>query len=260
MQNNAKLISKGARMLMWSMLVAVIGSVVSGIVLVYMLLIKLIPYLSFSSNYYINSTSYLNTTSTLPPSTVPTLISGIAGVLYIVIGIAVVFGVVELVFQWMGWSSLKTADSRYAIGRRGLILVVVGAVFALVSFMALLPELTSAVLQGSSALTSVLPLIAGIGILSFVGAILIIVGVIMLYIGLWRLGSSYNNRMIKVSIILVIVDVVLSAIFGVLLPAVTSVASLLGIASTILLIIGLHRVSAAASSQATSNASEVSPQ
>lgn len=259
MQDSGLLVSRGTRMLMWSMIVAVIGSIVSGAVLIYMILRGLASYFlpgsigtttSVLNTTYLNSTTYIvNSTVTTVPSNIGRIISSISGALYVVIGIAVVFGVAELALQWIGWSSLRAADSRYSIGRTGVALIAAGAALSLASLAAILevlPGLLSSISQAPGAAVSVLPVIAGAGILSFAGAVLAIAGVVMLYVGLWRLGSAYNNWLIKASIILVIAEVVGSALVGALDPVALFALSFLGIASAVMMIVGLHEVSVAA--------------
>lgn len=261
MQDKGELVSRGARMLMWSMIVAIVGSIASGAVMVYMVVRNMIPYFlqgtmgttttSYINTTYLNSTSYmLNSTSITVPGNVGRVILSITGVLYAAIAVATVFGMAELALQWIGWSSLRVADSRYSIGRTGVALSIAGVVLGVASLAAILDVLQSLTSSLSSqapgAVAPELPIIAGAGLLSFIGGALAIAGMVMVYIGLWRLASAYSSSMIKASIVLVVVMVLASLVLGVLYPLATFAISLLGIASTVLLIVGLHQVSVSA--------------
>jgi hypothetical protein len=233
-------VSGGAKALMWSMIVELVGGVV-GIV-----------------GGAAVTFAIMSPVACVPPCPAqhppPTLSA--AALQYAVLAflaIVAAFGAASLALQWIGWSRLRDADRhRYGIGRTGLVLVIVGFVMVLaasaVLYSALLPmvagyaspEMPSVPPPG--ALESALGSGAAAGGLLLLGAALAVAGSIAVWVGLWRLDEDHGNGTVRAAIFLEIVAVAVAVLSSISYAA-ALVASALAFISYVLMILGLHGIS-----------------
>lgn len=116
---------------------------------------------------------------------------GSASGLLLTAGIAIIGGVlliIALIMALLGIVELKNADKRYSIGYYGVIVQLVGAVLAIILA------------------------VVGFSVISIFGYLLILIGAIMIMIMFWRLGTAYNDTLIKVGGILYLIVAPLGAI------------------------------------------------
>ena len=231
--------SGGAKALMWSMIVGLVGGVVgivggAAVTLAIMSPVACVP--------------------PCPAQHPPTLsATALQYAVLAFLAIVAAFGAASLALQWIGWSRLRDADRhRYGIGRTGLVLVIVGFVMVLaasaVLYSALLPmvagyaspEMPSVPPPG--ALESALGSGAAAGGLLLLGAALVVAGYIAVWVGLWRLDEDHGNGTVRAAIILEIVAAAVAALSSISYAAVL-VASALAFISYVLMILGLHGIS-----------------
>ncbi|MGC8970441.1 MAG: hypothetical protein ACP5LG_07835, partial [Conexivisphaera sp.] len=116
-----ELVSSGARALLWSMLVGLIGGVIA-----------LMAGAALAVGTYLSAglgSSYFGQ-QPIPPDLLSHIYPALAAV-----GISAVVGVVVLVLQWIGWSRLRDADRfRYGIGRTGIVLLTIGIVLLVAAY------------------------------------------------------------------------------------------------------------------------------
>jgi hypothetical protein len=111
----------------------------------------------------------------------PALIASL-GALAILIVAAIVLGIASFVYLFMATGALRKANERYGIGRKGMILILVGLI--LFSFSLILALFAAA----TGASEEIALLIVGIiGLLWIIAAVLLLIGVILFGIMLLRL-------------------------------------------------------------------------
>jgi hypothetical protein len=177
-----ELVSGGARMLMWSFLLPLVGTAASAPFILWIW--SQIPYL---------------------------MIYGGHGPLWTLGGamaatdlISLAFAAASLALQWIGWSRLRDADRhRYGIGRTGLVLEVIGLILVIAVFIPISVAISAAGPQ-PWALG-----LAGAGAVAL-GGILELAGFIMVLVGLWRLDEDHGVGYIKASIATLIATVIVA--------------------------------------------------
>jgi uncharacterized membrane protein len=114
--------------------------------------------------------------------------------------IAFVLVLVAIYYLWRGFTSLKEYDfSKYSIGLTGLKLYFAGVILILLALIILIPAAAGALGAWAA--------VAGLAV---IGALLDIIGAIMVAIALWRLGDEPGGGLIKAGVILWILGILLS--------------------------------------------------
>jgi len=247
-------VSGGARALMWSMILELVGGVVGIVGAAAAALAFTLP------------------AACVPPCPAqhpPTPPAALQYAMLAFLVILVAFGVASLALQWIGWSRLRDADRhRYGIGRTGLVLVIVGFVIALAAFAvlysALFPIVAGYASSGvppippTGALGSALGPVAAAAGLLLLGAALALAGSIAVWVGLWRLDEDHGSGAVRAAIILEIVAVAVAALSFISYAA-ALVASALAFISYVLMILGLHGISVRAAPRGPGRASVAPP-
>jgi uncharacterized membrane protein len=128
-----------------------------------------------------------------------------------------VISIITLIYMRSGFSILASANSKYGLGKIGALLQMIGAIFFIIAAGLFISSLVAAASTSSTSAiaalgTGIAGTFASAGLYA-VGAILSFVGVIMLVVAFFRIGSEYNNTAIKVGAIFYI----LFAVIGVIL-------------------------------------------
>jgi len=232
------LISKGARMLMWSLIISLVGGAVS---------------MAAMAAIMFSSVAAIPATGVTPPVT-SQFISSLSSAMAASAVAAAVFGAVMLVLQWIGWSRLRDADRyRYGIGRTGLVLLIVGFVLVMVAeavmLTAMMPVLASYLSSGMPpyltspyGLAGMMGYAVAVGGITIIGSVLAVAGTVMTWIGLWRLDVDHGTGLLRASIIIEIVAIAITSLV-VVAQMILLATVVLAFISYILMIVGLHRVS-----------------
>ncbi|MGC8696735.1 MAG: DUF973 family protein [Conexivisphaera sp.] len=234
-----ELVSSGARALLWSMLVGLIGGVIA-----------LMAGAALAVGTYLSAglgSSYFGQ-QPIPPD----LLSHIYPALAAIVGISAVVGVVVLVLQWIGWSRLRDADRfRYGIGRTGIVLLTIGFVLLVATYAVALVTIFPSLMEYMGSAPTYPPYYGSAGMLAgalaasglmLIGALLALVGQVMIWIGLWRLDEDYGSGLIRASIIIELITVAVA--FVTFVSADIAFAAIaLDVVSYILMIVGLRAVS-----------------
>lgn len=139
-------------------------------------------------------------------------------VIYLVADIiGLVLGIIGIFITRSGFTVLKRVDKSYGIGATGALLMLIGLALVVVTLILLLVIYASiaALSTSSSGAAAILPigilasLAAGLAV---IGAILAFVGLILTMVGFWRIGSKYNNGLIKAGAILYFLITIIGAI------------------------------------------------
>lgn len=149
-----------------------------------------------------------------PPSGTSSVTIGLAA-LYLLIataGVSVILLIIELVLYRNAFRTLAPLDSRFSTPGTLVLLLLIALVLVIVVGVALIAVVFQAIAcagSGNPITTSclhagtILGLVAGLVIV----AIVALVGFIGLLIGIWRLGSRYDETLFKVGAILLIFPV-----------------------------------------------------
>jgi uncharacterized membrane protein len=114
--------------------------------------------------------------------------------------IAFVLVLVAIYYLWRGFASLKEYDySKYSIGLTGLKLYFTGVILIILALIIAIPAAGGALGAWAA--------VAG---LALIGALLGIVGAVMVAIALWRLGDEPGGGLIKAGVILWILGILLT--------------------------------------------------
>jgi len=258
-----EVVSGGARALMWSMIAGIVGGIVEMIAII-----------------AVGASAYLSMgPGTLYPGGAgipPGMTSIIYSMMAVSLGVGIATGVATIALQWIGWSKLRDADRfRYGVGRTGLILLIVGFVLAVSAYAVILAFVAPALITylnsiGSSvaptyppsygplgSMGNVAGLLAAAGI-AVVGAVLALVGEVMIWIGLWRLDEDYGTGLVRASIILEILSVVVTLMDSIS-ALVMFAAMAMAFVSYVLIIVGLHGISMRAREMAARGAPPAAP-
>ncbi len=144
----------------------------------------------------------------------------------IISSVTTVLAIAGIFMLYRGFGTLRELDEKFSLGRTGTILEVVGMVMLLVGTIALISIMPSllAVANGPTAGSAMQAefgtILATIALIA-VAAIITLVGMIFVIIGLFRVGSQFNNSLVEVGAILIL---------------------FLGIIGTILLYLGLTEI------------------
>jgi hypothetical protein len=145
---------------------------------------------------------------------VPTAAIGLLAGLFVVVLIGVVFGILAILRFRSAFQALVPIDYRFRSPASLSILAVIGSIFVLLGLGLALAGVSSVLGSCGSnynytscynAVTNNAGLILGaLGALAL-GAILLLIGEIMVLIGIWRLGTRYNESLLKIGAIFVII-------------------------------------------------------
>lgn len=140
--------------------------------------------------------------------------------------VSAVLTLIGVYMLYRGFSVLKTLDTEFSIGKTGAVLEFVGMIFVVLAVIGLLAVLLPIVNFGTgspstTAITSSIGIILGLSFLVLFAAIILFVGIIMVLIGIYRVGGHFENSVVKVGAVLTV---------------------FLGIIGTILLFIGFTEI------------------
>ena len=121
--------------------------------------------------------------------------------------VSAVLTLVGVFMLYKGFGILKSLGSEFSVGRTGAILEFIGMILVVLGVIGLLAIVLPAINLGSTSTpASISPseagAILGIAFLVLIAAIILLVGVIMALIGLFRVGTHFNNSLVKVGAIL----------------------------------------------------------
>ncbi|MGI0156812.1 MAG: DUF973 family protein [Thermoplasmata archaeon] len=152
------------------------------------------------------------TASTGTPGTSFALSLSALYLLVILAGVGVLFGILELVFYRLAFHALTPHDRRFSTPGTLVLLALVAIVIIVAAGAVILYQFYQGVLcAGAGNLVTSNCLSTGT-LLDMVGiigaaAILALIGWIGLLVGIWRLGSRYNDSMFKVAAVLLVFPV-----------------------------------------------------
>lgn len=120
-----------------------------------------------------------------------------------------VLTLIGLYMLYSGFGILKELNSEYSVGKTGVTLEIISPILVVLGAIGLLAILLPIVdLGNSSSTVSVLQpqigAIIGIAFLVIIAAIILLVGIIMVLIGIYRVGEQFNNTLVKVGAILLL--------------------------------------------------------
>ena len=139
----------------------------------------------------------------------------VAGIIVylVVLAIGLALGIVGLLFMRSGFKILQKSNERYSIGTTGTLVEIIGAIIVGVAIVFLIAGVASAGSittmghQAGAALN-----ILGAIILLVVGGITVFVGAILAMIGFFRVGEAYRSDTIKVGAILYLIITIVGVI------------------------------------------------
>ncbi|HTZ61045.1 MAG TPA: DUF973 family protein [Thermoplasmata archaeon] len=166
--------------------------------------------LSLFISFGTNATEFLTVTTSGSSSSLS--ISSSALYTLIVIGfIAIVLEVVQVVLYRGAFTTLAPIDERFSTPGKLVLLLLVGIVLAVVAAIGLVVLLVQAVnCAGNQPLTSAcldVGSVLTILVLLLLVVVVVVIGFIGLLLGIWRLGSRYDETVFKVGAILLIIPV-----------------------------------------------------
>lgn len=172
----------------------------------------------------------------LQPNPTPAQVASALGPLFqsivYIVPISALIGLFGMVLLTSGFRGLSKVDSRFSVPSIFMIILVVGFVLVIagvVPFVSNIPALIAQVPttpgnQPSAALTALITSLLGYLALIFLGGILALIGLIGgMILGLWRVGSKYDETVVKLGAIFVIIP-------------------LLNIVAPILILAGVHTI------------------
>jgi len=189
--------------IMWYGIIQLVGLVASWV----------IYFVAFG--YVFASASSLN----LPPNPTPAQVSAAMGPVFqeltLFFPVSLALGLVSIIVLIIGFREFSSIDRpRFSVPSKLLYLFAIGLVIAGGAGVLLFNQLPSIIANAPSAgggtpSAAFLSLVANLlvyGLLALVGGILVLIGVIGgVILGLWRVGSRYNETVIKVGAIFVII-------------------------------------------------------
>jgi Protein of unknown function (DUF973) len=144
----------------------------------------------------------------------PTFVLSVETLYFIgaVAGIGLVFGLVELLFYRQAFATLAAVDPRFSTPSSLVLAAMVGLVIVVLAGVGLFVVVYQAILcagAGSPITSTCLDagtLLGLVGLL-VVAALIVFVGYIGLLVGIWRLGTRYDESLFKVGAVLLIIPV-----------------------------------------------------
>ncbi len=137
-----------------------------------------------------------------------------ASALYALIGFLAlggILGIVQFVLMRGAFSELASRDRGFSTPRSLTLLGIIGYAMAIVGAVGIILDVVSASSCAGSAAT--IPssclhgrLVIGLLVLTIIGAVVLFVGEIGVWLGLWRFGTRYGKWMFKVGMILTILS------------------------------------------------------
>lgn len=134
-------------------------------------------------------------------------VSGLVAYAEIALTISAIITLFGLYMLYRGFSTLKLLSPEFSLGKTGTVLEMVGMVLVVLGTIGLLATILPLVnLGNSSASTSLVQsqigALLGLAALVLIAGIILLIGVIMALIGIFRVGSRYDNTVVKVGAIL----------------------------------------------------------
>ena len=159
----------------------------------------------------------------LKPTSATVLMSGLLGMVVILVIVALVLGILWLVKTRSGFIKLKSVGRDVGSGDTGTLLIIIGIIVAIVGV---------AVAFALAFSLSSLGLFAGLAI-AFIGAIIGLVGQILVALGYRRVGEVYEESSLKTGGLLLLIGFILD-----LIPIIDIVGGILAFIGFILVYIG----------------------
>ena len=157
----------------------------------------------------VNAAQLVTVTQRTPGSGGPTISLGVPGLLALYLGVVTAVTIVELLLLRFAFHTLSEVDREFStpstltiLALIGLPLAIAGVALVLVALVQDLSCINSSTLSGASCISG--DFWAGLG-LALLGGVLALVGYIGILIGIWRLGTRYDNVLFKVGAILTII-------------------------------------------------------
>ncbi|HUC38894.1 MAG TPA: DUF973 family protein [Candidatus Acidoferrum sp.] len=125
-----------------------------------------------------------------------------------------IIALVALITMRSGFKMMASSNNTYGIGATGTLLQLIGIIFVVIAVILLIVtylSASSASSVGGAALTVLGGSAASLGLIGL-GGLLGFIGAILVLIGFWRIGSSFNNTLIKVGAIFFILFSLLGVI------------------------------------------------
>lgn len=124
----------------------------------------------------------------------------------ITIAVSSILTLIGLYYMFRGFTILKGIDMQFSLGRTGTILEFIGMSLVIIGTLALLATIVPIVGNGTTPPVNTsqinLGAIIGLAFLILFAAIILLVGVILAVIGLYRVGTQFDNSLVHVGAIL----------------------------------------------------------
>ncbi len=159
--------------------------------------------------------------------------------------LALVGSLISFYFLYRGMKLLRLYNAlRYGVGYTGVKLVIAAILLAILGLIIIIAGLASA---GAAAPATLSPsgvagaLLAGLAVAG-IGAIVGFVGVILVFIALWRLGDEPGGGTIKAGVIIWLIGVIIEVIAGLAGSTASGIGGLLVLIGAVLVMIGARSV------------------
>ncbi len=134
-------------------------------------------------------------------------VSALVAYAEIALTVSAILTIIGLYMLYRGFSILKVLNPQFSLGKTGTVLEMIGMVLVALGTIGLLATVLPLVnLGNSSAATSLaqsqIGALLGLASLVLIAGILLLIGIIMALIGIFRVGSRYDNTVVKVGAIL----------------------------------------------------------
>lgn len=155
----------------------------------------------------LSSTSFLAVTTT---SRGPSVSAQLPAMLGVIFGIAAAFGLVQLLLYRTGFHTLSEVSAEFSTPSTLALFAIIGVLFLVAGlglFLVAIYQAIQCVGAGNPLTVACLVngTLWGAVALIVIGGILALVGYIGILLGIWRLGSRFNNALFKVGAILLII-------------------------------------------------------
>jgi len=158
--------------------------------------------------------------------------SGVMSLIWLGFALGTVGAMISFVaylYMFRGFMAMKGSDASYGIGETGMLLQMAGPVLLIIAVLLVLPSLSGGILLFS--LSTGVIAAAAVGV---IGAIASFIGAILAAVGLFRVGRSYGNVLVRMGAVLWFI------VFVVALES--SLANILGLLMELLLFVGFSRM------------------
>ncbi len=160
--------------------------------------------------------------------------------------LALVGSLISFYFLYRGMKLLRLYNAlRYGVGYTGVKLVIAAILLAILGLIIIIAGLASAGAAAPAETASVLNiagvLLAGLAFAG-IGAIVGLIGVILVFIALWRLGDEPGGGTIKAGVIIWLIGVIIEVIAGLAGSTASGIGGLLVLIGAVLVMIGARSV------------------